>query len=442
VEPTAGERAARASLPHVRALAVLLALLVLLAGAAVAVTVWVLPWYVRQQCIEAAAAHGIHLAVDEARIDPDGFHLVGVRATSAMVRGARARAPTVDVQTSALRPKTVTVRAAELTLGGSWSDIDSDLARWRASPNGGGAGAWAPVSVIVDGARVVWQAPAGESLRVEAADVHATVAWNDRGTELHARSDQVTAAVSRGTVGPWRLDIDRTPVASRVRVAFDPGVPEACTLLIVGDGDRTRSVDMLIPRSPLAHLGVAQTFLGLNGQSLQIEATVRYTALGPTRADANAKGGLFGIEVPGLPNPIDVSWEGTVSGDASAGIDVSPPPSGGALQSPPRSGGALQKNARLAVGPLVGPVTGTLKRFDDGFRINLAWAAGPVPCAWFAVERGPGQPFDVGYELRKLGAAKVKGDVSASMMVSFDSRDLGATKVDVATELGCRGSFF
>jgi hypothetical protein len=458
VESTDAKRAPARSSAHLGALGIVLVAIVVLAALAVALTVWLLPWYVRRQCIEAAAAHGVDLSVDEAKIDSEGFHLAGVVATAGMVRGARARAPAVDVQTSGLRPKKVVVHGAELALAGRWSDIDSDLARWRGSPSGGGAGGWAPVSIVIDGARVVWQAPIGESVRVEAADVHAEVDWSDRGTELHARSDQVTAAVPRGTLGSWRVDVERTPGGSRIRVALDPGVPEACTFLMVGDSERTRSVDLVIPRTPLAHLGIPPQFLGLRESppssggaqttppssggaqttppssggaqttppspettSLQIEATLHYATLGPARADASAKGGVYGIGVAGLPNPLGVSWEGTLSGDVSTGVEV--------------------KKARLAVGPLVGPLTGTVKRFDDGFRVNLAWAAGPVPCAGFVAQLGLGQPFDVGYELRKLGGSAVKGAVSASVMVSLDSRDLSATKVDFVPEIGCRGLF-
>jgi hypothetical protein len=453
---------------YARVLAGALGVLVLVAAFAAAIAEWALPWYVRRECIEVAAAHGIDLSVDDASISPEGFRLVGIRATFADVSGVRAQAPEVEVETSGLRPRRVTVRGAELTLSGRWSVVDSDFARWRESPGGGQAGAWAPTSLVIEGARIVWVAPVGDNVRVEAADVHAEVTWSDHGgdttsssfdhaaartdgkspaptvgaqyPQLYARSDHVTVAAPGGTLGPWRMDVDRAPLGSRMRVALDPGVPEACTVLVVSDHERITSVDVVIPRSPLAHLGVPEPLLGLNGEGLQIDAAIHYSALGPTRADARASGSVHGIQAPGLPRPIDVAWEGTLSGDPTAGIDV--------------------KKARLAVGPLVGPLSGTLKRFDDGFRVELAWAAGPVPCAGFAAALGLGDPFDIGYELRKLGGAarpprragavdtgpgdatKVKGDVRATVMISFDSRDLGATKVDFNPEIGCQGALF
>jgi hypothetical protein len=449
-EPSAQGAAERAGRPgdRLRALAVALAVLVVFAALAAAAAVWILPWYVRRQCIEVAAAHGIDLSVDRAQINPEGFRLLGVQATSPDIPGARAQAPELDIETSGLRPQKMTVHGAELVLSGRFGAMDANLAQWRASPSGGQAGAWAPASIVIDGAHLVWQAPLGENVRVEAADVRAEVAWRERdveGTspalpgrapqlELHARSDQVTVAVlGERVLGPWRVDIDRLPDSSRVRVALDPGVPDACTLLVVGDGDTTTSVDVVVPRSPLAHLGVPEQLLGLKAAGLQVEANLHYAALGPARADAKMKGGVYGIVAAGLPQAMDVAWEGTASGDPTAGIDV--------------------KRARLAVGPLVGPLTGTLKKFDDGFRLDLAWAAGPVPCAALGASLGLGQPFDIGYELRRVAGAvlsapagavphRIEGDLSATVMLSFDSRNLGATKVDFTPQIGCRGSFF
>ncbi len=82
-----------------------------------------------------------------------------------------------------------------------------------------------------------------------------------------------------------------------------------------------------------------------------------------------------------------------------------------------------------------------MKTYVDGFRIDLAWHAGPVPCAAFDAPLGPGQPFDIAYQLRKLaesaGLTRLKGDVSASATLAFDSRDLGATAVTFEPKTTC-----
>jgi hypothetical protein len=116
----------------------------------------------------------------------------------------------------------------------------------------------------------------------------------------------------------------------------------------------------------------------------------------------------------------------SASGEPRAGLDV--------------------RNARLALGPLVGSVTGTLKRFDDGFRLDLAWRAGPVPCQAFNTPLGAGAPFDIGYELRKLSEAteiaRAAGRVAARASMVFDSRDLGGTRLDFSPEAKCPTTLF
>jgi hypothetical protein len=402
------------------------------------VALWVLPWYVRRECIEEAAAHGITLEVDDATIETYGFRLVGVRATAADVPEAKAQAPELEVETRGLRPDKMTARRAELQMKGRWSTVDAALAKWRASPTGGQGGAWMPSTLVVDESRVVWQAPVGESERIDAANVHFEVTWEGATSELHARSDKVNLVVPGGTLGPWRVDVDRTPQGgaganasvdkgktSRVRIALDPSVPDACTVLVVGDDAHTTSVDVVVPRSPLARLGVPPELLGLKGSALQVQIDAHYVALGPQRADASSKGGLYAIDA-GLPRPLDVAWEVTTTGDPRTGLDL--------------------KKGRLAVGPLVGSLSGMLKKFDDGFRLDAAWTAGPVPCTAFEAPLDEAQPFDIGYQLRMLaqatGITKLKGDVSAQGSLAFDTRDLATARAEFTPDVKCQVALF
>jgi hypothetical protein len=399
--------------------------LVVLGAAAGAVVVWVLPWYVRRECVEEAAAHGIALTIDDVELGSAGFHLLGVHATATALPGARAQAPDIEVQTTGLHPDRMTMRRAELTLTGSWRTIDAAFSAWRASPQGGQGGAWAPTTLVVDESRVVWQAPFAENARVEASNTHLDVTWGGPSATVHARSDNVIVVVPGGKVGPWRVDLDRAPGTSRLRVALDPGVPDACTVLVVGNDGGTTNVDVKIPRSPLARLGVPPELLGLHGKALQADAAAHFAMAGAHGAEATSKGGLYGIEA-GLPMALDVAWDASASGDPKAGLDV--------------------KKARLAVGPMVGAMTGTLKTFDDGFRLNLAWSATPVPCAAFEATGGAGNPLDFADQLRRLaenvGLARVAGEVTARGSLTFDSRDLGAAGVEFTPQVKCQVALF
>lgn len=405
-----------------RVVLVLLAVAVV-AGAAAAY--W-LPRWVRRQFIEAAAAHGITLTIEDAKIEQGGFRLLGLHATADDLPGASASAPEVDVQTSGLRPTRLTVRGADIEVSGAWSPAESALAKWRASPRGGQGGDFIPPAIVVEDSRIVWKGVVGDTGRVEAAGVHLDATQRGSDTELHARSDRVLLGVPGGALGPWRVDLDRTPGTSRVHVALDPQVPDSSTVLVVGDDTQTTQVDVTVPRTPPARIGIPQQLLGIRGKDLQIEASVHYTNLGPAHAEATARGAIHAIEVPGLPKPIEVVWDGTASGDARDGMDV--------------------KKARLAVGPLLGTVTGTLRAFDQGFRLALAWSAGPVPCNAFDTQMDEGTTFDIAYQLRRLaeatGLTKLSGEVSAHGAATIDSRDVGDTHVEFVPVSTCQVALF
>ncbi len=393
---------------------------------AAGVGLYLLPRWVQQQVIDAAAEHGVTLTAQAAAFEGTAFKLTGLRASAPDLPGATAEASELVVETQDLKLSKLTLRGAILTLDGPWSHIESVIAKWRSSAHGGTCSECLPTELVVDGSRVVWTHPLDDNGRVVANDVHLGSTFRANGAEVHVSSSRVTLDVPGGALGPWRVDLDRTPGASRVRVALDPAVPEACTVLVVGDDTKTTNVDVEVPRSPPARIGLPPAVLGLKGQALQVEAHVHYTDLGGDRAEASATGGVHGLEAPGVPLPLDVTWEASAAGEPRKGMDV--------------------KRARLAAGPLVGALTGTLTTFDDGFRVDLAWGAEPVPCAAFDTPLDPAQPFDIAYQLRKLaqatGIAKVTGEVSARGAATLDSRDLGSTKVTFVPSASCAVALF
>jgi hypothetical protein len=400
----------------------------LAAGVAIAagVGVYLLPRWVKQQVVDAAAAHGVTLSAEGASFDGSAFRLVGLRASAPDLPGASATAPELVVETQSLKLAKLTLRGAVLTLDGPWSRVDAAITKWRTGAHGGVCADCLPTELVVEGSRVVWTHPLADSGSIEASDVHLGSTFRGNGAEVHLGSSQVKLAVPGGSLGPWRVDVDRTPGASRIRVALDPGVPEACTVMVVGDDDRITHVDVVFPRSPPARLGLPPAVLGLPGKDLQIEASLHYSDLGGSHAEASASGGVHGIEAGGIPRPLDVTWEASAAGDPRKGMDV--------------------KHARLAAGPLVGGLTGTMTTFDDGFRVELAWSASPVPCSAFDAPLDSGQPFDIAYQLRKLaeatGITKVAGEVSARGTATFDSRDLGSTKLAFVPDVSCQVALF
>jgi hypothetical protein len=386
---------ARGSHPRRRTIAKGLAWTVAIAGGLAGVTAWWLPVLLRDECIEVAKEHGIDLAVERVRIVPAGLQLFGVRAVSPLLPEAVAASPEVDVETGAFRPRIVTFRKGSVAYHGPPGDLAAAIAKWRASPSGGEAGTWSPMSIVFDGTDVDWHSPGAGALHVGASDVHATFAWTSAAADgpadgvvpqARVRSEHVSMDLPDGDrLGPWSVDVERTRHASRTRVAFDPDVPDSSFLLIVGDGDSITAADLVVPRSPVARLGVrGPSFAGLSPET-QIESSIHYATMGPTRADLSARGLLQGLRLPGLADAIDVAWEGAARGDPTSGIDV--------------------KNAHLVVGPVQGALRGTWKMIGDGVRVTLAWIA----------------------DARCTDDAKGGG---GNASIAFDSRDLSATRLD------------
>ncbi len=420
------------------------ALAVVACGAAVEIG---LPRYVRSECIARAAAYGIQLTVEGASMSHAGFLLTGVKATASALPGASVEVPEMTIGSHGLRLDTLSLSGMEVQLEGRWSAISAALEHWREERKDQGDGEGddgAPRSVVIDGSRLVWRGAIGDSATIEASGVHLEAAWSTVNptprdpasahveTTLHATSSQVSVTIPAGTLGPWRVDLDRDASASRARIALDPGVPDTCDVLLVGGAEGITSAEATIPRSPLAHLGIPPSLLGLKG-AIQLELALRYvpfTVHGG--ASATARGGLYGATVEGVPRPLDVVWDLTANGDRAPRADAAHPETTQTID---------LTEGRIAAGPLVGNVKGALKVFDDGFRADLSWSAGPVPCTAFDAPLGPGQPFDIGYEIRQLaqntGIATVHGDVSAAGTLAFDSHDLGAGAVKFTPRVNC-----
>jgi hypothetical protein len=90
-----------------------------------------------------------------------------------------------------------------------------------------------------------------------------------------------------------------------------------------------------------------------------------------------------------------------------------------------------------------------VKLFDDGFRLDVAWTAVPVPCRSFDEPGGAGSPFELPYALRQLGKLAdragltlVEGEVTARGTLAFDSRDLAGTQCAFVPDVRCKVALF
>jgi hypothetical protein len=112
------------------------------------------------------------------------------------------------------------------------------------------------------------------------------------------------------------------------------------------------------------------------------------------------------------------------SGDVTKGLDV--------------------KQGSFAAGPLKGSVTGTMKIFDDGARLALAWKSQGVPCSEIGKQMAAEALGQLGSQLGAIAGdvgnvigLRVAGEASASGLITLDSRDLAATSFTMTSNQTC-----
>jgi hypothetical protein len=398
-----------------------------LVAAGVLAVVFVLPWAVRRACIGTAAAHGISLAIQDVHIDRLGFQLLDVAASLPAVGGARGTAQQVDVdlafEAGWLRPHAVTVWGADTQVQGSAASVAEQLARWRAAPGeGSGGGEWLPATLVFEGSRVVWKDVVSRIL-VDAAGVHLDVAPREALGPAHATSKHVMVQAPFGSLGPWQIDADRVPTATRLRLALDPAAPDATSILLVGSDQAITSVEAAIAPTPLERLGVPAGALGLRGPAPSASLAGHYSALRPDRMSLDLAMGLYGLDPFGLGRPLDVVLQAAANSNSRGAVELTA--------------------GKLSAGPLAGALRAKIDSLPDGLRVSATWSAGPVPCASFkAPPAKPGNPSDLALELSQLAQAvgldEVTGNVSATGALTFDTRDLAATSLRFTPQISCK----
>jgi serine/threonine protein kinase len=421
-----------------------------------------LPGYARQRAIATAAAEGLSLAIENVRVGAGGVKLLGVNLSTPDVPGASVSAAEVDVELAWLEPKLLTMRGVEVKLDGPLRDTTAAVETWYRAHHSGvvapGAGTWLRVEVPT--AHLIWSRAFGADGTIEATDVAGDMTPKvsaRTGDEFHFTTKQVTlsnattvstatddaGSPNRPTIGPWRVDLDREPNGSRVRLAFDPPVPDGPSALLVRGASGEISVDVTIPRVPLYRIGVPPGVAAVIPLApAQLDANLHSVESAPDRVQASFSIALYGAHVPPMPAPVDVKVSGSIMGDPRAPLDL--------------------KEGQFRVGPLRGTLTGPVALTDDGATASLTWKAAPTPCSQFAppspglamqdLQRQLGAlgnlgdlsslGLDVGALTQAAGVAHITGNLVASGTVSLDSSDIRNAQVTAVAKNSCGLSLF
>ena len=399
----------------------------LLVGGGV-VTAFLLPGCIKERAIREAAEHGVALTIDDVSLGMTQLTFKGVRATSSNLPGFTMTAGEADVALSGFSPESITVRSPEVTLEGPADVLGATVAKLNgASGEKRGARPKLP-KIVIDQGHVVWsKLAAGTSL--EAMAVHAEITDGGGDPQVQGVAPRINLTTPKGRIGDWRCSYEGGGDVSRVRIAFDPEVPESPNAIFVVEKGTVTEADLELPRSPWKRLRIPAALFGLPEENnLQVEAKVNFARALGSAVDLHARLGLYGMRFPAMKQvPLDAVLEAEAKGKTNDTL-------------------AIQKG-ELSVGRLRGAITGTLK-VADSIRLDAAWKPPPIECQAFATPPPPAPGTDPAQAMmhnlesfvQSLG--KVTGTIQLGAHLVFDTSDLAHAKVDPDLRANCSWSLF
>lgn len=398
------------------------AAIVLLVGG----VVLLLPVIARKGAIAQAREAGLDVTIDRVSIGLDGATLRGVKAKVVRTPGITATIP--EVHLAGLFGKNARIQDMEVKMTGDRRDIEGGLAALVADNRARWAGTQdTPRHLSIVGARVVWEGVAGAGSRLSAADLDVEI--ESRGPdaeEVRGTVGRFELATERTTLGPWACSFETAGDRSRLRVMFDPPVPDGPSMIFVWGQAIPREVSIKVPRSPFANLGIQPKDFGLPADaSTEVEVKLEGKLTSDGRSEVRGEIGLWGWRPAGPHGALDVRVEGSAAGQPDKPLE-------------------LQRTI-VTVGPFVAGVTGTIALHDRGVRVDATFKTLPLTCAALArAEAKKLGPLVQSLQAfgQSTGALRVVGNVNVSGVVTYDTASPEDARVTWMAKETCGVSIF
>ncbi len=385
-----------------------------------------LPMIVRDRIVASAREAGVDLTIERIGLGVSGVSLRGVTAKIQRVPSAEVRAE--EIFATGFSAREVRVRGLDVKLEGVASDVGPALLRFYEENRGRIAGAPnEPRRIIVVAAHVTWTGVLGEGTRADAGEVSTELdSRGVRSEEVRASVGALTVTTKHTVLGPWAGTFDRSAATSRVRLLFDPPVPDGPSALLVWGQASPPHLTVKIARSPLARLGLRPADLGLTvAAGAELELRLEGGQSPNMRVEGSGRLDLFDVRLKALKSPIDVKIEGFASGMPGKPLDL--------------------EKTTLTLGPIVANVTGAITPTDLGFRLDAAWRTLPISCEKLArAEAKSMGPVAAAIQdlAHSTGAARVTGTANASGLVKYDTKTPDEGTTTIVTREACGLSIF
>jgi hypothetical protein len=401
-----------------------------IAAAAVAVvvvlvgTLLLLPTLIRRRAVARAKEAGLALTIDGAGIGLGGITLRGLHARAIHVPGVQASVRELHVD---LGGDDVRLRGLELTLEGSRSELEIGLATLVAEQRRQlGATPKSRRRVSIPDARLSWTGLLGEGTTLQAGGIGVEIdSGGPESEDVHGSVARFDLRTRGTTFGPWGCAFDSGRATTRIRLLFDPPVPDGPSALWVATAESRPELAIRIPRSRFAALGLRPSELGLPADdATELELLADGRTGGP-RTEITAKGALYAARPKGFARPVDIHLEG-------------------AATAPPDKPFELEKTS-VRVGPFVAAVNGTIALHARGARVDALFRTAPVPCGELARAEAQNMgPLAATLEAlgTSTGALRVTGVVNASGVVKYDTAAPDEASVEWLAKETCGVSIF
>lgn len=383
-----------------------------------------LPAIVKSRIVATAKGAGVDLTIDRVSVGLSGVALHDVAARIPSVPGVDVTIG--EVYADGWSARAVRLSGVDAKIEGRAAEVGEALVRFYATHRQRFAGTPSePRHLAILGGRFTWTNPLGEDTRVQAGDVGAEIdsaSYDD----IHARLGRFDVKTPKTTFGPWSISLDTGATSSRVRLSFDPPVPDGPSALYVWGSATPAQLTLRVPRAPIARLGLRADDLHLPADAateLEVDLDASTTATG--RIEGKVKAQLYGARLKGMKAPVDVKVDGAFAGAPGKPLDLD--------------------RTTVSVGPFVANVAGTITPTELGFRADTTWRTQPIPCERLVrAEVKSWGTFAATLQeiVQRTGAVKVTGSAYAAGTFSWDSRAPEDAALTFTTRESCGLSIF
>ncbi len=390
---------------------------------AAAITVVLVPRWIKSKLIATAAAHGVALTIDDLAIRPGRAQIKGVKA-SPLIRSdakgapkASATAAIVDVDLDGFTPTAVTVSGMSVVVDGELSDV-MDAIGGRDKT---GDGVASIEKVTIKDAELQWKHMLKTELVVlDAKHTEAEVTKKD----FHVSSKELRL-FDKKDLAPWGVVLDGDEHNAHLKIAL-PAAAKAS----VDIGPGTRQIDIDTPNVATKDLGMPPEVLGLYGdETSRFEIHLHHKESSVAPPDVHAEGTFVGAATN--------VFLGASTARTSFALDL-------------HYAGDPKTAMKITVGTLkAGPFTGALDggfAVDPaaGFKVNVRYSSGVMSCV-DAVKSQVASYGEVGKGVAALAGMlgldkEVQGRIMLKGEIELDSRT-NARRFAFHTEGDCKLSY-